>query len=272
MIMKMRTEHSFIKRVLPQCEASGWLLTESRYPPLFRMSSHQHENAYFGTVLQGSYSERSRSKSHVYDHSTPVLNPAGYVHSVHFHDAPTRIFRVELKSQTVSRVRQFSKVLDSLEELNTTSVFALMTRLYKEFLEPDDVTPLAIEGLILEVLAEASRSLSRSDVGSPPWLKRAQEFLHSNFAKPFCLDDVATAAGVHPVDLAREFRRRYRTTLGEYTRRLRVEAACRALSATDAPLSEIAASLGFSDQSHMGKHFKRLTGFTPAQYRANLKG
>jgi AraC family transcriptional regulator len=200
------------------------------------------------------------------------MNPAGYVHSVRFHNAPTHIFRVELKSQTVSKVRQFSKVLDSLEELNSTSVFALMTQLYKEFLSPDDVTPLAIEGLILEILAEASRSLSPPDVGCPPWLRRAQEFLHSNFAKPFSLGDVATAAGVHPAYLAREFRRRYRTTPGEYTRRLRVEAAGRALSATDAPLSEIAASLGFSDQSHMGKHFKRLTGFTPAQYRANLKG
>ena len=268
----MKTEHSFINRVSPYNEASGWVLTESRYPPLYRMSSHQHKNAYFGTVLHGSYSERNRSRSRVYDLSTLVLNPAGHVHSVHFHDAPTRIFRVELKPETVSKVRQFSKVLDSLEGLSSTSGFALMTQLYKEFLEPDDVTPLAIEGLILEVLAEASRSLFKSDLGCPAWLKRAQEFLHSSFNNTFTLSDVATAARVHPGYLAREFRRRHRITLGEYTRRLRIEAACRALSTTDAPLSEIAASLGFSDQSHMGKHFKRLTGFTPAQYRANLRG
>lgn len=155
--MKSTFEHSFISRVSPHYETSGWVLTESRYPSLFRMSSHQHENAYFGIVLHGSYSEFNRSRSRVYDPSTLLLHPAGDVHSVHFHDAPTHIFRVELKPHTLSKVRQFSKVLDSPEGLISTSVFWLMTQLYKEFLEPDDVAPLAIEGLILEILAEASR-------------------------------------------------------------------------------------------------------------------
>jgi AraC family transcriptional regulator len=143
-----------------------------------------------------------------------------------------------------------------------------MTRLHKEFRERDDVTPLSAEGLILEFLAEASRTLYKSERGCPPWLKTVQDFLHENFTKPFCLNEIATVVGVHPAYLARQFRRHYRTTLGEYVRKLRVEAACLALSATNAPLSEIAASLGFSDQSHMGRHFKRLTGVTPAQYRA----
>jgi AraC family transcriptional regulator len=235
------------------------------------MPSHRHESAYFGIVLRGSYTENNRGSQHVCGPSALVLHPEGDKHSVQFHDSPTRIFRVELKRPTLEKVRQFSKVFDSFvppERLNSASLSWLVTRLHRECMEPDDVTPLSAEGLILELLAEASRAARGSERRRPPWLKSARDFLHDNFTRPFRLDEVAAAAGVHPVYLAREFRRHYRTTPGEYVRMRRVEAACRALSATDAPLSEIAAALGFSDQSHMGRHFKRLTGITPARYRA----
>jgi len=235
------------------------------------MHAHRHEGAYFEIVLRGSYTEGRRVGRHLCGPSSLVLHPEGDGHSVEFHDSPTRILRVELKRPTLEKVRQFSKVFDSFvppESLNSAPLSWLTARLRKECLERDDVAPLSVEGLILEVLAEASRAVRKPERNCPAWLKTARDFLHENFARPFRLDDVAAAAGVHPVHLAREFRRHYRTSPGEYVRRRRVEAACRALSATDAPLSEIAAALGFSDQSHMGRHFKRMTGITPAQYRA----
>jgi AraC family transcriptional regulator len=235
------------------------------------MPPHRHEGAYFGVVLRGAYTENNRGGRHVCGPSALVLHPEGDEHSVLFHDSPTRIFRVELKRPTLEKVRQFSRVFDSFvppERLGSASLPWLLTRLRKECLEPDDVAPLSVEGLILEVLAEVSRVVRKPEARCPPWLKAARDFLHENFTGPFRLDEVAAVAGVHPVYLAREFRRHYRTTPGEYVRRRRVDAARRALSATDASLSEIAAALGFSDQSHMGRHFKRLTGLTPAQYRA----
>ena len=266
--MKTMLGHRFICRDAIRFKLPGWLLTESLYPPHLKMAPHQHENAYFSIVLRGSYSENNRGKPRVCGPSTLVLHPEGNMHSVQFHGSPTRIFRVELKQMALEKVRQCSKVFDSPEQLSSASLSWLMTRLHKEFLEPDDVAPLSMEGLILDVLAEASRAVCKSERNCPLWLRRALEFLHENFNKPFCLSEIAAAADVHPAYLAREFRRRYRTTMGEYVRKLRVEAACLALSATDAPLSEIAASLGFSDQSHLGRHFRRLTGLTPAKYRA----
>ncbi|HYG79711.1 MAG TPA: AraC family transcriptional regulator [Pyrinomonadaceae bacterium] len=266
--MAAALEHSFICRDTLRRELSGWLLTESLYPPRLRMAPHRHENAYFGIVVRGSYSENNRAKPRVCGPSSLVLHPEGHIHSVQFHDSPTRIFRVELKQAALEKVRPGSKLFDAPEQLSSTSLSWLVTRLRKEFSEPDDVAPLAIEGIILEVIAEASRAMRKAERNCPPWLETAREFLHENFTKPLRLDEIAAAADVHPVYLAREFRRQYRITLGEYVRGLRVEAACRAISATDAPLAEIAASLGFSDQSHMGRHFKRLTGCTPTQYRA----
>ena len=76
---------------------------------------------------------------------------------------------------------------------------------------------------------------------------------------------------VHPVYLAGKFRRHYGASVGEYVRRLRLKTACRELSHSDAPLSDIAAGVGFYDQSHFTNACKRLTGMTPAQYRAAFR-
>jgi AraC family transcriptional regulator len=79
--------------------------------------------------------------------------------------------------------------------------------------------------------------------------------------------EIARAAGVHPVYLARTFREHHGMTIGEYVRKLRIEHACRLISTTGAPLSEIALAAGFCDQSHFSRTFKRVTGSSPAEYR-----
>jgi AraC family transcriptional regulator len=81
---------------------------------------------------------------------------------------------------------------------------------------------------------------------------------------------MAAAAGVHPVHLAREFRRFERCTVGEYIRRLRIERACNELSNSNDSIAAIASGTGFYDQSHFGRIFKRVVGMTPIEYRANV--
>ena len=263
-------QHSFVKRADTHYETLGCRLSESRYPPHLRMGSHSHEKMYFGTVLRGSYSEQSRAKTHQCDRAAVVIHPAGETHSVSFHDAPTCIFRVELDDSLLRRIESAHKLLEVPQRVECQSAFYLMTQLYREFLQPDDVSSLAIEGLILEILAEARRSTSPAHGKTPSWLSSAIDFLNASFKTPLRISEVASTANVHPVYLAREFRRRYGITVGEYVRRLRVQSACRALSTSDLPISHIASDVGFSDQSHLGKHFKRLTGFTPAEYRARV--
>jgi AraC family transcriptional regulator len=125
-----------------------------------------------------------------------------------------------------------------------------------------------MEGLILEILAEASRHPGSAAGRKPPaWLRSAREMLHDRFTESLSLDDMAAASGVHPTHLARMFRRHHQCSVGDYLRRLRIEWACHALAATDTPLSEIAAAAGFCDQSHFSTAFKRHTGSTPSEYR-----
>ncbi len=148
----------------------------------------------------------------------------------------------------------------------------LGTRLYEEFRQPDELSPLAIEGLMLELLAECSRQASRTRDRQPPrWLLTVGELVRARFCEPLTLGTVAEAVGVHPAHLARVFRRFHGCTLGDHVRRLRVEFARRRLATSDAPLADIAMAAGFSDQSHFSNTFRRHTGLSPAAFRRSAR-
>jgi AraC family transcriptional regulator len=141
-------------------------------------------------------------------------------------------------------------------------------RLYDEWKQLDVLSSLAIEGLVLEVLAHMIRHLVPSLGSRPPrWLKEAIDLLHAEFTEPLSLEYVARAVGVHPVYLARVFRQRHQCTVGEYIRRLRIEYACRQLATSDTPLTDIAMAAGFADPSHFSKVFRRIMGLSPAAFR-----
>src|SRR5262249_6006969 len=144
--------------------------------------------------------------------------------------------------------------------------------LYDEFRHTDELSPLAIEGLTLELLAECSRRASRiSDRHPPRWLLTVCDLVQARFCERLTLGAIAESVGVHPAHLARVFRRFHGCTLGDHVRKLRIEFACRRLTTSDTPLADIALAAGFSDQSHSSNTFKRHTGVSPAAFRKSAR-
>ena len=146
-------------------------------------------------------------------------------------------------------------------------------RLYRECRLGAFASPLAIEGLMLEIaagLAHQQRLELREQ--SPVWLRRATEALHAHCHEPLRLSTVAGWAEIHPVHLAREFRKYHGCTVSQYVEGWRVESASRKLVGSDSPLAAIALEVGFANQAHFCRIFKSVTGISPARYRAVLKG
>ena len=243
-------------------------LVESVYPPSSRMARHTHELAHISIVLEGAYSERYGRRNRLGEPSLLVVHPPDEDHSVAFEGAGARVFSLHLKPLWFERVRDYSKALDSPADFRGGHPAGLALRLRGESRASDPVAPLMIESLALEIIATLSRETRAASCETlPRWLEQARELIHATFTGAVTLGEVAAAVGVHPVYLAARFRRHYHCTVGEYVRRLRIEAAARALAASSAPLSEIAANLGFYDQSHFTNAFKRHTRMTPAEYR-----
>jgi AraC family transcriptional regulator len=250
-----------------ELELADFTLVESSYPPSSTMPRHTHDLAHISIVLQGSYIERYGHKNRSGEPSILVLHPPNEDHLVTFHATGARIFSIHIKPQWLARVRDCSKVLDSPSDFRGGLPAWLAVRIYGEFREMDEVSPLMIESLALEIIAVTSRGLRLTEHRAPRWLEQVREMLHASVSEEVSFDNVAEAIGVHPVHIARQFRKHYYCTMGEYVRRLRVEAVSREITRSDTPFSEIASSFGFYDQSHLTNTFKRLTGMTPGQYR-----
>ncbi|HEY0991664.1 MAG TPA: AraC family transcriptional regulator, partial [Kofleriaceae bacterium] len=89
------------------------------------------------------------------------------------------------------------------------------------------------------------------------------EHLSSNVS----LDDLVGLTGLTRFHLLRTFARTVGVPPHEFVILARITCARRELEAGHRPL-DIAMSLGFADQSHFGRHFKRLVGVSPAMYAA----
>ena len=254
-------------KTLRAISVGGFTLAEKAYAAGLKLPKHSHEQPYICLVLGGSFTEIYPKRSRSCHPSTVIFNAVGETHSDQFH-ASTRCFNIEMNSHWLERVGR-SRILGVFAEFRGGRAAHLAAGLYREFREVDQFSSLAVEGLALELIAEASRRVVKDTGRLPPrWLKQAKQILHEHFAANPTLISIARSVGVHPVHLARTFRQHYGCTAGEYVRQLRIEFACRELSLSDTPLVEIAAAAGFCSQSHFSTLFKRYTGLTPVEFRS----
>jgi AraC family transcriptional regulator len=222
--------------------------------------------------MDGSYTEKVNGRTRTCTHSTLLYHPPQEMHSDTFHRAGGRCLSSELDKQWLQRARQYSTVFDGTAEFRSGRLAALTARLCHELRLMDSASPLAIEGVMLEILAEVSRGERPGATRTPPsWTKAVRELLHDRFSERLNLAVIAQSVHIHPMHLAREFRRHYGCSVGEYIRKLRIEFACAELIRTQAPLIEIALASGFFDQSHFTRVFKQVVGFSPATYRAAFR-
>lgn len=256
------------ERVQRTFDASGFILTEKRFPARCRLVEHAHEQAYFCFVVAGSYREGTARQAVDCVPSTLTFGPPGETHCNEFHDEPVQVLTVEIPPRWLERVAQESIALPHALTFHDGLLPGLARRLAYEFQRMDSGASLVLEALSLELMVAAARSTSTCpERTAPRWLERARELIHARFAERLTLDEIAAHAGVHPVHLATVFRRRFHCTIGDYLRDLRIEYASRELRTARTPLALIALDAGFANQGHFTTTFKRITGFTPAAYR-----
>jgi len=188
-------------------------------------------------------------------------------HSACVYEAGARFLIIELDRDWLKRVRLSSSQFHNSAVMHIGTLLPLAMSLRQELHQAEKVSSYGIEELVLEIIAETSGGDACTEQYRPRWLERARELIHAKYGESLSLSGVAGSVGVHPVHLARVFRQFERCTVGEYIRKLRIEAACGELSSLGKSLSEIAAATGFFDQGHFCRIFKQHTSMTPSQYR-----
>ncbi len=248
-------------------EVNGFTLSELRFPPGYVQVAFDPELPYLAFVLEGSLEKSFRGRTMRLDRASGVTMPAGAWHGARFGAEGARIAIVRPRDASGA----VAHCLDRLVQLRGRSLSWLAWRLAGELRASDTAAPLAAEGFALELLAATSRETrsERNAVRSQPWLRTAEEMLRAGHCTG--LTELANAVGVHPTHLARAFRARYGTSVGEYGRRVRLAWAATELARCDTGIATIAKQAGFADQSHFTRVFKRHVGVTPARYRAETR-
>lgn len=244
----------------------GLVLAEVDYAPGARICE-THNHARFLLVLRGALTSAADGRT-LNLWFWAAHDPQRFQAS----SSGARCLILDMDAAWLARVGPGARALDRSMSFHPGFLAHLAYRLHGEFRCRDEVSRLAIESLALGIVAEASRHALRAETQAPAWLERSRAFVDRHFAESLTLTMVAAIAGVHPVHLARTFRRVYDTTFAGYVRCVRLDYARRQLAATDVSLGEIAAAAGFYDQSHFCRLFKQSTGFSPAAYRLSARG
>jgi len=98
-------------------------------------------------------------------------------------------------------------------------------------------------------------------------LRKAERYIWTNYSRKLSLKEIANASGLSAPYLSTVFKEEMGENLSNYLNRLRIEKAAAMLVTTNLPISEVAKTCGFEDQSWFSKIFKNNTNLTPGKYR-----
>ncbi len=94
-------------------------------------------------------------------------------------------------------------------------------------------------------------------------LQRVLDYIDEHIEEPLTLAVLASAGNISPSYLIRKFKQAIGQAPHQYLLQRRVERARELLSEGKMTIAEVAVAVGFADQSHLYRHFKRLMGFSP---------
>jgi AraC-like DNA-binding protein len=161
--------------------------------------------------------------------------------------------------QQVSRLRSLERVLALFDEL----IALLEGRLSPAHL-------LAASGVAWNLLARMSADTILPAEGSA--LERAIRYLESRVEGSIRVSELASMVGVSPSHLTALFRESTGGGPGAFHTSVKMARARTLLDTTSTPISEIASAVGYADPLYFSRHFRRIHGVSPSEYRAQRKG
>ncbi|CAI8860324.1 AraC family transcriptional regulator [Pseudomonas sp. IT-347P] len=242
-----------------------------------RFAPHVHDNYVIGMIMAGAQRYRYRGAEHLAGSGTLVLINPDELHTGHKGTEDGWLYRAFYPDTA-----QIVSLLDELE-LSTTNLPAFGATLYRD---PDLVNGFARLHRLLESPAAALQQqtvwremmlllLQRHAAVPVPGrvgkehraVLLGKELLRAQLAAPPSLEELAAAVNLSPFHFARVFRRATGMPPHTWLMQQRIAQARTLLQHGCLPV-EVAAQLGFADQSHLSRQFKQAYGVGPAAYRS----
>ncbi len=127
---------------------------------------------------------------------------------------------------------------------------------------------LVVQLLRTMVTGSSTKEFARKASGRLPRhaLRAVEAYIEAHLEQDIALADLAAVAHLSEFHFARQFKQSTGRSPHQFVIHQRVERAKRLIAARELPLAQIATDVGFSDQSQLTRHFKRIVGVTPGRF------
>ena len=160
---------------------------------------------------------------------------------------------------------------DEQFQLVASSLAKLLDTARRELEHDREVAKASLATASHILQAEIERCSGRNDFtrgGLAAWqIVRVRAYIDSNLHRAIHIRDLSAVAHRSPAHFSRKFKLAVGEPPHAYVVRRRLERACHLMMTSEEPLSEIALSVGFSDQAHLCRLFRQAFGQSPANWR-----
>jgi AraC family transcriptional regulator len=245
---------------------------EAVYAPGAVLPLHEHAHPFFTYVLRGTYRENTRGATRDCCRGHVLLHPRPEAHGNVVGPMGTASLNVEIHRDVWSELATVTSTGDLASHAFGGDIEWTAFAVWREFHRADHASALAFEEAVASLFGAWRECVVRDRDVCARRLDTASEFIAAHLTPAPGLVEVSRLVGVHPMHLAKMFRRRFGCSMGEFVRRRRIAWACEQLTLSDLTISAIAMRAGFADHAHFTRTFRRITGCSPRWYREQIRG
>ena len=245
------------------------VVREVTYEPRLLQQRHAHAETTVTLVIAGSLRETVGSTQEIARALSVVVKPGDTEHADQFGDRGARTVQIGLTERDASILREWEPSARTWRWTHAGPAVPAFLRLFA-LLRARPRDDALIERGVADVLSSLREVPDDSRHVPPAWLRRVREEIDDS-GSSMRVHNLAASAGVHPVYLARQFRRFFGSSVVSYLQRQRLMRAAELIASSSMPLSGVAFQAGFADQSHLNRSFLAGTGFTPGKYAGFIR-
>jgi YSIRK-targeted surface antigen transcriptional regulator len=128
-----------------------------------------------------------------------------------------------------------------------------------------------IMNLYMKMFLDFAERVKKAKAGHSPAVVKCKNYIYEHLFDKISLSDLSEATGMNSSYISHLFKKEVGLTVSDYIQKERIEEAKKIMLSSDKSLAEIYAPLGFIDQSHFTKVFKKFVGVTPKDFRITKK-
>jgi AraC family transcriptional regulator len=243
-------------------------ITEQTYAPGLKQARHAHSEMTITMILRGSLHECVGSIQEIARPLSIVIKPIDTEHADEFGARGARTLQIRIPATEFTVLRSWEPALTQWRWQHAPRATGSFLRLLEAHrTRPSDHAD--IESYAFEAIASLAPKLEMM-AAVPTWLLRVREAI-DDARHPARLHDLAHFADVHPVYLARQFRRAFSCSVNQYIQRRRIQKVAELTCDAAKSLSTAAYTAGFADHAHMCRVFRSHVSIAPRDMRRMLR-